>query len=66
MNNFLRIKQGEKEELLDYLSRFKSERDILYRIFGKGFLDSYCELNPAYRTLLGGNRKKNIKRLPDT
>ena len=33
--NFLRCKQGDKESLLDYLSRFKSERDVLYRILGK-------------------------------
>ena len=35
LSNFLRCKQGKKESLLDYLSRFKSERDVVYRILGK-------------------------------
>ena len=30
--NFLKCKQGDKESLIDYLSRFKSERDIVFRI----------------------------------
>ena len=29
MSNFLKCKQGGKESLLDYLSHFKSERDVL-------------------------------------
>ena len=29
LNNFLRIKQQDKEELVDYLSRFKFERNVL-------------------------------------
>ena len=31
--SFLKIKQGDNEDLLDYLSRFKSERDIVKRLF---------------------------------
>ena len=41
--SFLKIKQGDKEDLLDYLSRFKSEMDVVFRLFGKGFLDGFCE-----------------------
>ena len=35
LSNFLKCKQSEKESLIDYLSRFKSERDVVYRIMGK-------------------------------
>ena len=41
--NFLKCKQGEKESLIDYLSRFKSKRDIVFRIVGKKFLDGFAE-----------------------
>ena len=46
MANFLKCHQGEKETLLDYLSRFKSERDIIYRLWGKKFLDTFSESLP--------------------
>ena len=39
-NSFLKTRQGEKEELLDYLSRFKLERDVVYRLVGKNFMFS--------------------------
>ena len=34
--SFTKIKQGENEELIDYLSRFKTERDIMSRLPGQG------------------------------
>ena len=43
MLSFLKIKQGDNEELIDYLARFKSEMTIVYSLFGKGFLDGFCE-----------------------
>ena len=43
LHNFLKCKQGEKESLIDYLSRFKSERDIVFRNVGKKFLDGFAE-----------------------
>ena len=43
LHNFLKCKQGEKESLIDYLSRFKSERDIVFRIIGRKFLDGFAE-----------------------
>ena len=46
MANFLKCCQWDKEPLLDYLSRFKSERDIVYRLWGKKFLDSFSENLP--------------------
>ena len=32
--SFTKIKQGKNEELIDYLSRFKTERDIMFRLLG--------------------------------
>ena len=43
LSNFLKCRQGEKESLVDYLSRFKSERDVVYQIMGKKFLDDFAE-----------------------
>ena len=43
LENFLKCRQGEKESLIDYLSRFKSEQDIVFRIMGKKFLDEFAE-----------------------
>ena len=62
LNNFLRIKQGDKEDLLDYLSRFKSERDVLFRLFGKVILDSYCEDHAKYKTFVLADRRKKFKK----
>ena len=47
-NSFLKTRQGEKEELLDYLSRFKSERDMVYCLLGKNFLNNFSEKLPSY------------------
>ena len=30
LSNFLKCKQGDKESLVDYLSRFKLERDVVF------------------------------------
>ena len=39
MLNFLKIKQGDNEDLIDYLTRFKSEMTIVFSLFGKKILD---------------------------
>ena len=49
-HSFLKTRQGEKEGLLDYLSRFKSERDVVYRLIGKKFLNDFSEKLPGYAT----------------
>ena len=36
---FMRVKQGGKESLIDYVNRFKSEVEVLKRLFGKGITD---------------------------
>lgn len=49
LHNFLKFKQGEKESLIDYLSRFKSERDIVFRIVSRKFLDGFAEQCDEYK-----------------
>ena len=46
--NFTKIKQGENEELIDYLSRFKTERDITFQLLGRGLIDGFTEKLPIY------------------
>ena len=61
MTNFLKYRQGDKEPLLDYLSRFKSEIDIVYRLWGKNFLDSFSENLPDWDNTWGDEEKRKFK-----
>ena len=58
--NFLKCRQGDKESLIDYLSRFKSERDIVFRIMGKKFLDGFAENCEDWDNNWGDDRKKEF------
>ena len=49
--SFLNLKQGENEVLLDYLGRFKSERNVMLNLFGKKMLDGFAENTPKYLAL---------------
>ena len=62
MLSFLKIKQGDNEELIDYLARFKSEMTIVYSLFGKGFLDGFCEEQSEYKSLVLDESKKKFKK----
>ena len=55
LSSFLSLKQGDNEELLDYLSRFKSERNVMKSLFGKGMLDGFVENTPEYISLAIGD-----------
>ena len=48
---FMRVKQGEKESLIDYLNRFKSEVEVVKRLFGKSLTNGYTENKDAYKNL---------------
>ena len=37
--SFLSLKQGENEDILDYLERFKSEWNVMLNLFGKRMLE---------------------------
>ena len=46
---FMRVKQGDKESLIDYLNRFKSEVEVVKRLFGKSITDGYAEAKDEYK-----------------
>ena len=52
------MKQGENEELLDYLSRFKTERDITFWLLGRGVIDGFTEKLPEYLAAPDDNARK--------
>ena len=43
LNNFLKVRQGDNESLLDYLGRFGSKVEIISRLLGRKLVDGYCE-----------------------
>ena len=51
LSEFTKIKQGEKELLIDYLNIFKSEVEIIKRLFSKGLTDGYTESKDEYKGL---------------
>ena len=51
LSSFLRIKQDENENLFDYLSIFKSEKNVLQGIMGKKWLDEFTENSKTYKDL---------------
>lgn len=51
--NGLTVKQGEKEELLDYLKQFKENRDIMKSLIGSDVLDQFITNSPEYVVLAG-------------
>ena len=57
----MKVKQGDNEELLDYLTRFKSERDIVMRLFRKRLLDGYTENLPDFPRAGTDDEKKKAK-----
>ena len=62
--SFLKIKQGDNEDLIDYLSRFKSEMTVVFSLFGKKILDGFCKEQTEYKALVVDKSKKSSKRKP--
>ena len=62
LQNLLKTKQGDKEELLEYLSWFKSKRDIIYCLLRKGFLDYYAKNTQEYTNPMSDDIRTKIKR----
>ena len=54
LSNFLKLKQGDNETLLDYYSRFKSEKNVVENLIGKGLMDVYTESTDEYKVLPAG------------
>ena len=59
--NFLKVKQGDHEDLLDYLSRSKSERDIMKRLFRNTMIDGYVEGYPEYTAAVDDAARQDVK-----
>ena len=51
LSNIMTIRQGDKEGLVSYLERFKSEVNVVVSLFGSGLLDGHVENTAAYREL---------------
>ena len=41
LNNVMTIRQGDKEGLVSYLERFRSEVNVVVSLFGSGLLDGH-------------------------
>ena len=59
--SFLKIKQGDNEDLLDYLPQFKSERDIVKRLFRNKLIDGYIEGLPEYTAAVDDAARQDVK-----
>ena len=59
---FLRVKQGDKESLIDYLNRFKSEVEVVKQLFGKSITDSYAETKDEYKSATDETGRKKVKK----
>ena len=51
ISSLLTLRQQEKEGLMSYLERFKSERNVVLGLFGKKLLDGHVENMPTYTDL---------------
>ena len=51
LSNFLPVKQDKNENLFDYLSRFKSIKNVLQGIMGTRWLDEFTENSKSYKVL---------------
>ena len=56
--SLLNFKQGENEDLVSYLSRFKSEKDVVENLFGKEYLHGYIKRTQEYQRLTDADEKK--------
>ena len=48
LSNLFALRQGEKEGMQTYLERFKSERNVVVSLFGKGILDGHVKNTTEY------------------
>ena len=58
----LNILQAENEELLDYVKRFKQERDIVISYIGSDILDEFTENTEEYRKIEDADPDVDAKR----
>ena len=58
--SLLNFRQGEHEDLVSYLSRFKSERDVVQNLYGKEFLHGYIKRTDAYQAWVDADNKTKL------
>ena len=61
LSNFIRLKQGDNESLLEYLNRFKGEAEVINRLLGKRLVDGYTEQLDEYTNAVDDDAKKAVK-----
>ena len=59
--SFLKVKQGDNVDLLDYLSRFKTERNIVMQSLGKNLFDGCTHHLPGYMNAGDDSGRKAVK-----
>ena len=59
--DFMRIRQGDKEPLIDYLNRFKGEVNVIKRLFGKSMTDAYAETKDDYKNAVDDDARAKVK-----
>ena len=62
MSRMLNIKQQEQEGLLDYVKRFKQNRDITKSHVGSDVLDKFIENMPEFRNETDTTKKDEMKK----
>ena len=58
---FLKAAQAGNEDLIDYLSHFNTERDIVMRLLGNNLIDGYVHRFPDYANALDDDSRKAVK-----
>ena len=51
LSNLFSLRQDEKEGLQSYLEKFKSEKNVVVSLFGKGLLHGHVENTSEYKEL---------------
>jgi hypothetical protein len=62
---FANTKQKEDENLTQYTSRFKGERDLLLSIIGTRAFDKFVEIQPGYEDLTDEEKKEQKENIFD-
>ena len=62
MISLITLKQGDKESLLSFLERFKSERNVVVTLLGDKLIDGYVENTQEYCSIPGGGDQLRLQK----
>ena len=48
---YTKVRQGKNESLIDYLSRFRSETEVVTRMFGNNLISGFTKQTRTYRDI---------------